>query len=317
MANQTQRGKAFEYACLYALKQSLEINQEVIIEKSAALDVALNFYSQLNDKLSANLKSAAQAAVRIILRLEPQLLNPCKNVPLFLSIQEDSLGQAGDVRDVVCIRKQNSWEIGLSCKHNHTAVKHSRLSYTIDFGAVWLGKPCSPKYFEEIKPLFDWLRNLKMQNAKWRDIQEKENNVYSPLLNAFVAELKRLDVQYTGEVPSFLLSYLLGENDFYKVITNDVKKFTQIQAYNIFGTLNRQADGIKSEISVHQLKLPTKIFDISFKGNSKNTIIVTCDNGWALSFRIHNASSLVEPSLKFDIQLVGVPPFLHSQVEPW
>ena len=31
------------------------------------------------------------------------------------------------------------------------------------------------------------------------------------------------------------------------------------------------------------------------------------DNGWQFSFRIHNASTFVEPSLKFDIQLIGIP----------
>lgn len=31
------------------------------------------------------------------------------------------------------------------------------------------------------------------------------------------------------------------------------------------------------------------------------------NNGWQLSFRIHNASSKVEPSLKFDVQFIGMP----------
>ncbi|RPD37239.1 HaeIII family restriction endonuclease, partial [Candidatus Liberibacter solanacearum] len=31
------------------------------------------------------------------------------------------------------------------------------------------------------------------------------------------------------------------------------------------------------------------------------------DGGWNISFRLHNASSKVEPSLKFDIQLVKTP----------
>jgi hypothetical protein len=31
------------------------------------------------------------------------------------------------------------------------------------------------------------------------------------------------------------------------------------------------------------------------------------DNGWQLSFRIHNASTKVEPSLKFDVQFIGMP----------
>ena len=31
------------------------------------------------------------------------------------------------------------------------------------------------------------------------------------------------------------------------------------------------------------------------------------NNGWQLSFRIHNASTKVEPSLKFDVQFIGMP----------
>ncbi len=37
------------------------------------------------------------------------------------------------------------------------------------------------------------------------------------------------------------------------------------------------------------------------------------DEGWQISFRIHNASTLIEPSLKFDIQLIGNPPVLFTQ----
>lgn len=31
------------------------------------------------------------------------------------------------------------------------------------------------------------------------------------------------------------------------------------------------------------------------------------DGGWQFSFRIHNASIKVEPSLKFDVQILGIP----------
>ena len=41
------------------------------------------------------------------------------------------------------------------------------------------------------------------------------------------------------------------------------------------------------------------------------------DNGWQISFRIHSASSKVEPSLKFDIQLVGQPIVLFIIDMPW
>ena len=74
-------------------------------------------------------------------------------------------------------------------------------------------------------------------------------------------------------------------------------------AFNIYGTLNRNAGRERSIVNVPQLNMPTRFFDISFKPNSRNTIIVTCDNGWTVSMRIHNASSRVEPSLKFDVRL--------------
>lgn len=41
------------------------------------------------------------------------------------------------------------------------------------------------------------------------------------------------------------------------------------------------------------------------------------DKGWAISFRIHNASSRIEPSLKFDIQLVGIPLEIINIEEYW
>jgi len=36
------------------------------------------------------------------------------------------------------------------------------------------------------------------------------------------------------------------------------------------------------------------------------------DGGWQFSFRIHNASTKVETSLKFDIQIVGMPTTIIS-----
>ena len=33
--------------------------------------------------------------------------------------------------------------------------------------------------------------------------------------------------------------------------------------------------------------------------------------------RLHNASSKIEPSLKFDVQLISFPSSLYVQVEPW
>ena len=63
--------------------------------------------------------------------------------------------------------------------------------------------------------------------------------------------------------------------------------------------------------------MPTQFYHIGFKPESDNTIEVVCDEGWQISMRIHNASSRVEPSLKFDVQLVSFPSSLFAQTEPW
>ena len=317
MATQTQKGKAFEYACLNALKQHLQFRQEIILEDSEAFVTAKDFYDNIDEESRIQMDQAALAAVRIISRLEPRLENSGGNTPLHIAIQEDAKGIAGDVRDVVCMRKQDGWEIGLSCKHNHTALKHSRLSNTIDFGKMWFRKACSKEYFDTIAPIFDMLKEYKDKLVKWRELDDKEESVYIPLLEAFMKELRRLEQEYPEEIPAELVRYLLGRNDFYKVITNDARGLTTIQAYNLFGSLNQPSKSARPLNRVHCLQLPTKFYDISYKKNSRNTVIVTCDGGWAFSFRIHNASTTVEPSLKFDVQIVGMPPELHTQIEPW
>ncbi|BAB07228.1 restriction endonuclease (HaeIII) [Halalkalibacterium halodurans C-125] len=317
MGIQTRNGKAFEYACLQSLNNALSGTQKVVIEQNSALEVAMEKYHGSSEEMRNNMDLGADAATRVILRLEPQLTTPLSNVPLFLAIQEDARGQQGDVRDVLCIRRQNEWEIGLSCKHNHTAVKHSRLSRTIDFGDSWFGIPSSQDYFDEINPLFDELDELKERGELWRNIENKEERIYVPLLKAFIRELERLNNNNPGLIPERLLQYLLGSNDFYKVITHDRRRVTQVQAFNLYGTLNRNSGRERPIVNVPQLIMPTRFFDISFKRDSRNTIEVTCDNGWTVSLRIHNASSRVEPSLKFDVRLTGVPPYLHTHFEAW
>lgn len=102
--------------------------------------------------------------------------------------------------------------------------------------------------------LNQYLNIYKEQNKKWSELEDKENDVYVPLLNAFINELKK-SYQEHQELPKKLVEYLLGEFDFYKVISVDNK--------------------------------------------------------------IHNASTYVENSLKFDIQIVGMPASIISIESKW
>lgn len=319
---QTSNGKAFEYACVIALHEQLEKGQKLIIEDSPQMKTAQKLYGQISEDMKPSLDAAARAAVKIIKRLEPQLVEANGNEPLFLSLQADAAGIKGDVRDVLCIRKQNGWELGLSCKHNHHAVKHSRLSDTIDFGQEWLGVPCSKEYFEKIIPVFMELRRIRDKSketgtpALWNDMDEKAERYYIPILQAFMEELAKIDSE-NENIPEKLVRYLLGRYDFYKVITDDKNKTTRVEAMNIEGTLNQSSGSLKSVTKIPMLKMPTQFYHIGFKPGSNNTIEVVCDAGWQISMRIHSASSMVEPSLKFDVNLNSLPSTVHTQVEPW
>ncbi len=320
----TEYGKAYEYACLIAIREHLSgrIDGDITIQESNALQTAKTAFEKAErEGLSDKLVKAANAAARVIIRLEPQL--EYGNGSLNLVIQTDAQGIAGDVRDVVCVRRANGWEIGISCKHNHHAVKHSRLSATIDFGQEWVGVPCSQQYFDTVVPLFNELRDMRanaVDNGEphplWSDIPDKAEQYYVPVLNAFLAELKRL-ADNNPDVPSKLIEYLLGRYDFYKVITDDRHKTTRVEAINIAGNLNKSANGHRSIVDVAKLKLPTRFYHMGFVPDYNNKIEIVCDEGWTLTMRIHNASSRIEPSLKFDVQLVSLPSSIHAQVEPW
>ncbi len=316
---QTELGKAFEYACAFAIFEKYKDGKSVIVERSPQVDTAKRFFDYLTALEREKYIKSAEAAIRIIQRLEPMMDN--MSVDFKICLQTDSKGQQGDVRDV--LMSIDKWEIGLSCKHNHEAVKHSRLSDTIDFGKEWFGKACSQEYFDAVRKIFLPLRKIRDNTkasgtpAKWEDIPEKEENCYVPVLEAFMKELKRLDKEYPREIPSLLVRYLIGDKDFYKVIMNDKRQYTQIEAININGTLNQPNGKKQALINVPILKMPTKFYEIDFKEGQRNTIVVVCDQGWNFSMRIHNASSKVEPSLKFDVQLLAMPSSILTQIEPW
>lgn len=85
----------------------------------------------------------------------------------------------------------------------------------------------------------------------------------------------------------------------------------------VCGTLNQQSQTSRPKISIPKINHPTRIIELAYKPGSKTTIELTMDNGWAISFRIHNASTIVEPSLKFDIQLIDQPAVLFYIDVDW
>lgn len=313
MATQTVNGKAFEYALLLEFYERLNKITSVSITENEPYHNAKGCFDSFVENEQDTFRITASAAINFLIDIEPRLSNGISREDvLVLEIVSDQAGQTGDVRDVLIIRSLQKWEIGISAKNNHRAVKHSRLSLNIDFGEKWLGVPCSQNYFDEIKPIFDMLANLKAsdKSTKWTSIENMHQVVYIPILNAFRKELLRLDKENSSIVAENLVQYLIGNEDFYKVIKGNKK--VEIQAYNLSGTLNLPFESIKPKARIPKLKLPSRLIEIVYQDNSTTTLLVSLNEGWQISFRIHNASSRVEPSLKFDINLVSAPHTLFT-----
>lgn len=313
MATQTVNGKAFEYALLLEFYERLNKITSVSITENESYRNAKGCFVGFVENEQDTFRITASAAINFLIDIEPRLSNGIsKEDVLVLEIVSDQAGQTGDVRDVLIIRSLQKWEIGISAKNNHRAVKHSRLSLNIDFGEKWLGVPCSQNYFDEIKPIFDMLANLKAKDksTKWTSIENMHQVVYIPILNAFRKELLKLDKENSSIVAESLVQYLIGNEDFYKVIKGNNK--VEIQAYNLSGTLNLPFENIKPKARIPKLKLPSRLIEIVYQDNSTTTLLVSLNEGWQISFRIHNASSRVEPSLKFDINLVSAPHTLFT-----
>lgn len=312
MSNKSNnQGRAYEFSYLITLLEEISKIRPVKIEENSSYFAAERAWKTLTDSEKIIYKVSALAGVNTIFNLEPLILDDGDD-EIELKIQSDDKGKLGDVRDVLIIRRGIKWEIGLSVKHNHFAVKHSRLSKNLNFGKKWYGIDCSEQYWKDIKPIFDYLDDEKQNGSKWSDLPNKEDDVYVPLLNAFKSELERQNNLFGKDIPKLMVEYLLGEFDFYKVIGIDSKRTTQIQSYNLRGTLNKQGNKKKRIIELPISTLPTRIVSLEYKPGSKNTLELYLDGGWQFSFRIHNASTKVESSLKFDIQIIGMPATIIS-----
>ena len=91
---------------------------------------------------------------------------------------------------------------------------------------------------------------------------------------------------------------------YYDIARND---FTTQEAKDLANKIQEGVTKLKPSIEVPLVSLPTRIVKLDFVPGSTNKVELYMDEGWQFTFRIHNAATKVEPSLKFDIQIVGMP----------
>ncbi len=316
MSNKSNdQGRAYEFAWMTVLERELSKKRDVSIVYNSSYEANKKAWNSISSAMQNTYIVSAEAAVEAVIELEPRLEENDGKL-LTLEFLKDESGIKGDVRDVRIKRENIEWEIGLSIKHNHEAVKHSRLSHRLDFGKEWFDVPCNDEYWNDIKPIFEKLTEEKAKGTKWSELTNKENDVYIPLLNAFMNEIKRTN-STTPDIPKKMVEYLIGVKDYHKIVSRDAKRVTLIHTFNMHGTLNKPSKTKISAITVPLVELPTRIVALEFKKESNTTVEMYLDNGWELSFRIHNASTRVEPSLKFDVQFMGMPPSILTISCSW
>ncbi|MDO4823806.1 MAG: HaeIII family restriction endonuclease [Bacteroidales bacterium] len=314
--NQVRNGKAFEYALAQQYCDFINGNgAKAMIEENEAYRTAKGYYDDFAGSIQQRYDRAAFQTIDTMVRIEPGLLSARNEEDiLHIKLMKDSAGESGDVRDVTFSRTKPVWEIGFSAKNNNDAVKHSRLSHVLDFGQEWLNIPCSTTYWDNIRPIFDLIQTLRDKGIPtWRAMgDDKQSRIYRPLLEAFRKELMSMNEDH-NDVPARLVSYLIGEHPFYKIIKDDAHNLVIVKAFNINGQLNKTVNSQKARYKVPSISLPERIVEFKMKDKSDDTLNMILDGGWEISFRIHNASSALEKSLKFDIRLLGNPPILFTQ----
>lgn len=355
ITNTVINGKAFEYATLVELYRELRNNGwkseqiEIIKDKNYQnLEKAYQMVEKLDEEASDedeieivhvetasnNYNRAARVAVQYLRMVEP-ILKENENTFGVLRAMPDSAGIKGDVRDIDFTVFEDIEhtklinDIGISCKNNHEAVKHPRITEDPDFANEWTnGKfHCSQEFLNEMDPILCKIDEYAMKYEKWSAVADKMDTIYYPIIKLFVKEIKRLGIvkesanekkrEDAKQFTRLFFEYMFGTQDFYKFIKDDNSNATKVYPYNMHGLLMCPFNGNKNEQAVQTINMPEEIVEVRIKPKSKTTIEIYFDQ-WIITMRLHNADTkITRTSLKFDVQIKAQPRKVMGIVLPW
>lgn len=190
------QGRAYEFAWINALADALAPERNVVVTKNSSYEANRRAWDSLAPDKQELYRISASAAIPTILELEPRMTENSGDT-LTLTPQKDGSGITGDVRDMVIRRGAINWEIGLSIKHNHEAVKHCRLIHLLDFGKEWFDRPCSTQYWSDIKPGSNTAAEMYLNNG-WQ-LNFRIHNAEDK-----IAPTLKFDIQFVGIPPEVL-----------------------------------------------------------------------------------------------------------------
>ncbi|MYD46487.1 MAG: HaeIII family restriction endonuclease [Gammaproteobacteria bacterium] len=287
MPRPVESGKAWEYGLAVQFREILNSTLQLTSPRETAQEA----YTRQSIAEQTRINKAANEVAVFLAYHDLRILDVET-----IEIQSDQKGELGDVRDIL-IHTPDA-DVGISAKNRHAAIKHSRLGKQLDFGQSWYGVPCSERYWAAVATIWDDLEGRK--GELWRELPNKELWYYKPILDAFMDEITEYGI------PELIMQYLLGRYSFYKVIKDNGT--VKIQSFNFDKSL-QWGTPIKLPSSIVHMECPMYR---SQNRRRTNTVVMYLDEGWQVSFRLHNAESKIIPSLKFDVNLIGAPVTLSS-----
>ena len=354
ITNRVINGKAFEYATLVELYRELRDNGwdaeriEILNDKNFEnMERAYQMVEKIEDeedsdgfeilhleRQTSDYNKAARVAAKYLSMVEP-ILHEDKDLYAILRAMPDSAGVKGDVRDVDLSiyvdeeHKKQIREIGISCKNNHEAVKHPRITENPDFASEWTNGTyhCGNNFLSGMQEVFEQIDDYAVRYKKWSLVNDKRDTIYYPIIKLFVEEIKRLgtadesdseEKQKSAKIfTKMFFEYMFGTQDFYKFIKDDGSKATKIYPYNMHGTLMKPYGEHKNKQGVQMITMPDEIVDVRIRPKSKTTLEIYFDQ-WIISMRLHNADAkITRTSLKFDVQIKAQPRKVMGTILPW
>ena len=277
MSGQTKSGAAWEYALAGALAGVTES------KLTSEWDAASAAFEALPRKDRYCHDAAALPAAKRLRRLDTRL----RNVHA-VGRPASTKGRGGDPTDIRIVT--TTGDVNVSAKKGNADIKHPRLSGSNDWGALWGGGcACTDRYWKDVRAAFEHLDDHAGQ--KWSDLGNLKTCVYLGVICAFEDEFRRLAEEHGARFVRAFWSFLVGVEDYWRVSWYGDK--VEILATNPGGGLPGQP-----------WDRPAALDSIVRTG--ANTLRIQLGL-WAFKLRLHSASTKVETSLKFAVQIAGLP----------
>jgi hypothetical protein len=283
-----QHGRAFEYAIAATLGECPNSSLSSRATRDQERDKVK--YGNLPDRMKQRFARAAKALVLSLSQTGHRMSG------FSIDRLPDDAAKKGDVTDIR-LEWSDGKTLNLSIKNNHHALKHQRPPSLMQQLGYPKKHPMDIKYRSDLSEVFAAFYRSANEVApsavNFRDVNAiqlgfVDNYLYSPVCG-LAARYLAAELKKPQQCKTFF-AFLVGRIDYVKVILKgDALEITDFSA----------------------IELPTEC-KVSQEDGRASYIYLNFNNGWALSLRLHTASSKMgklggTPSTKFDTQPVKMP----------